>query len=131
LEADSKEIFALLEGASTPGAAELRSRVEQRQLSASLTPPPVGEPLASGLTPATSLPRHIAELMALGGSAWPGHDPPTEEEPLHGTGIGDTVYRGRACFVTDGAEALDRMRPGDVLVAVATNPGSTPSFRSL
>ncbi|MEQ1788584.1 MAG: PEP-utilizing enzyme, partial [Acidimicrobiales bacterium] len=41
---------------------------------------------------------------------------------LDGDGIGDAVYRGRACVATDPGDALDRLEPGDVLVAFGTTP---------
>jgi len=41
---------------------------------------------------------------------------------LDGDGIGDAVYRGRACVAADPGEALDRLQPGDVLVACGTTP---------
>lgn len=41
---------------------------------------------------------------------------------LDGDGIGSSVYQGRACVAVDPAEALDRLEPGDVLVALGTTP---------
>ena len=41
---------------------------------------------------------------------------------LDGDGIGDAVYRGRACVAADPGDALDRLEPGDVLVAFGTTP---------
>lgn len=41
---------------------------------------------------------------------------------LDGEGIGDAVYRGRACVATDPGDALDRLESGDVLVAFGTTP---------
>jgi pyruvate,water dikinase len=49
------------------------------------------------------------------------------QEPLHGIGIGDRTYRGRACVVRDAADAMDRLEPGDVLIA----PFTGPAFNSL
>jgi pyruvate,water dikinase len=43
---------------------------------------------------------------------------------LTGTGIGDGVVRGRACVVRGvDSEGLADLEPGDVLIAVTTNPG--------
>ena len=50
-----------------------------------------------------------------------------QDEPLHGMGVGDRAYRGRACVVRDARDAVDRLEPGDVLVA----PFTGPSFNSL
>ena len=43
-------------------------------------------------------------------------------EGLRGTGIGTACYRGTARVVTDADDALDRLQPGDVLVARFTGP---------
>lgn len=41
---------------------------------------------------------------------------------LRGVGIGDAAYTGRACVVGAVDEALDRLEPGDILVAAYTVP---------
>ena len=41
---------------------------------------------------------------------------------LDGDGIGSAVVRGRARVATDPGDALDRLEPGDVLVAFGTTP---------
>jgi len=48
-------------------------------------------------------------------------------DPRRGTGVGNTIYRGRACVVGDAMDALERLEPGDVLVTRFTGP----SFNSL
>ena len=50
-----------------------------------------------------------------------------DNEALGGVGIGDRPYRGPACVVRDAADALDRLAPGDVMVASFTGP----SFNSV
>jgi pyruvate,water dikinase len=42
--------------------------------------------------------------------------------PLQGVGIGDRIYRGTARVVSGSDDALDRLEPGDVLVASFTGP---------
>lgn len=42
---------------------------------------------------------------------------------LAGRGVGTGTYRGRARVALDPADALEGLEPGDVLVAVITNPG--------
>ena len=42
---------------------------------------------------------------------------------LKGEGVGSGVVRGRACVVRRADDALARIQPGDVLIAVTTNPG--------
>jgi pyruvate,water dikinase len=44
------------------------------------------------------------------------------EGVLTGTGIGHTTYRGVARVATTADDALDRLEPGDVLVAPFTGP---------
>ena len=41
---------------------------------------------------------------------------------MNGVGIGDTVYRGRACVVRDLMVSFDQLEPGDVLIAPFTGP---------
>lgn len=41
---------------------------------------------------------------------------------MSGVGIGDTVYRGRACVVRDLMLSHDQLQPGDVLIAPFTGP---------
>jgi len=48
-------------------------------------------------------------------------------EALHGTGIGATVYRGTARVVSTSDDGLDRLEPGDVLVA----PFTTPAYNTV
>jgi pyruvate,water dikinase len=43
-------------------------------------------------------------------------------EGITGTGIGDSSYRGVARVATSADDALDRLEPGDVLVAPFTGP---------
>jgi pyruvate,water dikinase len=43
-------------------------------------------------------------------------------EPLRGTGVGTERYVGRACVATDVDDAIDRLQPGDVLIARFTGP---------
>lgn len=44
------------------------------------------------------------------------------DRQLSGEGVGTGIVRGRACVVR-GADGLDRIEPGDVLIAVTTTPG--------
>ena len=43
-------------------------------------------------------------------------------DQLCGTGVGDNVYRGPARVADHADDALDRLEPGDVLVAPFTGP---------
>lgn len=71
-------------------------------------PPPQNLPGALGL---------VFRALAVFGL---GEAPDTE--PLHGIGIGDEPYEGRARLVLGGSEGFDSFEPGDVLVAPMTSP---------
>jgi pyruvate,water dikinase len=43
-------------------------------------------------------------------------------DELHGTGIGTAPYTGRACVATPADDAIERLEPGDVLIAPYTGP---------
>jgi pyruvate,water dikinase len=48
--------------------------------------------------------------------------PPEARAALTGDGVGAVAHRGRACVAADPGEALARLEPGDVLVALGTTP---------
>lgn len=52
---------------------------------------------------------------------------PTEGGELRGTGIGTSPYRGTARVANSADDALERLEPGDVLVA----PYTGPSYNSI
>ena len=54
-----------------------------------------------------------------------GREPTTQS--LHGTGIGTAVYRGTARVVSSSDDGLDRLEPGDVLIA----PFTTPAYNTV
>lgn len=58
----------------------------------------------------------------IGGDVTHGADTSQSGSELRGEGVGSGVARGRACVVLRG-EGLDRIEPGDVLIAVTTTPG--------
>ena len=98
------ELEAFVDGGG-PSVDELTGRAAARAAAASLTPPP-----------------------SLGGAP---HDrveaaaPEATDGEWRGTGAGSGVGRGRACVVrgTGIGDALDRIEPGDVLIAPTTTPG--------
>lgn len=120
------ELTGLLTAGLGPNVTELATRAETRNLVEMLPPPRMlGEPEAP--PPLDALPKAMARATAalminLGADTTAPRD-----EPLHGTGIGTVVYRGRACVVIDVLDALSRLEPGDILVARFTGP----SFNSL
>lgn len=126
LHTSPPEVDALLCGEGRPAPAELARRAARRE--ASTADPP---PLALGVeTPGPDprpLPRDLARVndaLVQGMSldllevAPP---PPPEGGRIHGTGASAGTYEGRARIVRGPAE-LDRLSPGDVLVAPITGP---------
>lgn len=92
------------------------------------TPPPrvLGDPETP--PPLAALPPAMARATAAMMSNLGADATSNSNEVLHGFGIGDAPYRGRACIVRDGVEPLEplepleRLEPGDVLIAAFTGP---------
>jgi hypothetical protein len=63
------------------------------------------------------LPRCGGPHPPVGGKACP---PAALAEPLRGTGVGTTTYRGTARVVAASDGELDRLEPGDILVTPFT-----------
>lgn len=121
------ELAAALSGNAVVASAATR-RVEQMANSELEAPSRLGA--AQGRPPDPSLfPRAMAELVrsitvefeledafqdgrADANPAWTGS----------GTGIGASVYTGRACVAASPEDALERLLPGDVLVTTHTTP---------
>lgn len=120
------EIDTMVRRGAGPSAEELAARAARRDLVEAAPPPrTLGEPEAE--PPLDAFPAPIARVTAalMANLMADGTAPATE--PLHGTGIGSAVYRGRACIVHDATDAMERLEPGDVLIA----PFTGPSFNSL
>lgn len=116
-EAGPTELVDLLGGAG-PSAVELSDRAAHLRAMARLRPPGMlgspPEPMAADPGPSTQ--RLEAMLAAFRQVAWArGGD-----AGRAAVCIGTEVVRGRAVVVVDPVEALERMEPGDVLVAVST-----------
>jgi pyruvate,water dikinase len=120
-EADPSELAAVLRG-DGPSADELARRDARRRQAAKADPPMViGEPQPEADAP---LPPAMARLEAARSALWrAGPDPTTST--LSGVGIGNDVYRGRACVIDDG---FDELEPGDVIVATTTHAGHNSVF---
>ncbi|HSB84709.1 MAG TPA: PEP-utilizing enzyme, partial [Ilumatobacteraceae bacterium] len=111
-----------------PAAAELDRRRENREeLAALAAPMSLGEPEPK--PPLELLPKPLAELvrtvqlvleqLGMGGERL--------TSGLNGTGVGNHIYRGRACRADSPEQAIDRLDPGDVLVV----PCTTPAYNSV
>jgi pyruvate,water dikinase len=127
VELASEEIESLLAGGTGPGAAEVAARADRRDEVEALPPPLVlGEPedpppvdaLPAPMARATRALLTVLEADTTDESASSGAPTGT----LQGTGIGITPYTGRARVATPTDDAIDRLEPGDVLIAPYTGP---------
>jgi pyruvate,water dikinase len=119
------ELDDALRNGTGPDADAAATRAGRRELVQAAPPPrSLGEPEAE--PPLDAFPRPIARATAAMMTMLTA-DATVAQEPLHGIGIGDDTYRGRACVVRDAADAMDRLEPGDVLIASFTGP----AFNSL
>jgi rifampicin phosphotransferase len=120
------ELDALVRRGVGPDADALAGRAAHRDRVEAAPPPrTLGDPEAPPPFDALPAPMARAALAVMANLEADVTAP--QAEALHGTGIGDEVYRGRACVVRDAGEAAARLEPGDVLVA----PFTGPSFNSL
>ncbi len=121
-----QELTELLVRGRGPSAAELADRAELRDRIEAMPPPRVlGEPEAP--PPIDALPAPMARATAALMANLMADATAPDKEALCGVGIGSVIYRGRACVVSDAADALDRLQPGDVMIAAFTGP----SFNSI
>jgi pyruvate,water dikinase len=121
VEVTVDELVELLERRSALDAGAVEARAAERAARSELVPPLVLGPSVD--IPVDALPRPmrtmaralfaLREVSTASVGARPG---------LEGDGIGTAVYRGRACVATEPGDALDRLVPGDVLVAFGTTP---------
>lgn len=124
-ELSAAELDDELRHASGPGPDVAAARAAHRDLVETAPPPrSFGEPEAE--PPLELFPRPIARATAAVMAMLKTEVTP-QQQPLHGIGIGDQIYRGRACVVVDVADAMEHLQQGDVLIAPVTGP----SFNSL
>ncbi len=115
-EATPDEIDALLTGGDAPDADDLGTRRETRLAARDADPPAqLGD-----LEPERSvdLPPHVAELDAIR-NAYFAACGNRSRGAMHGLGIGRDAVRGPARVLSDDG-AVDRIEPGDVLIAITT-----------
>jgi len=118
LEATQSELQALLSDRG-PSAGVLAARAAERHRAADFAPPPaIGTPLPPSepleLPPSTRRLRAMVDAfqsVAWGAASEPGRATAT---------VGTVVVEGRALVADDPIDALLRMEPGDVLVALTT-----------
>lgn len=121
LEVEVEVLADLLAGGSAPSAAAVAARATERAARSELVPP-------LQLGPTVDIPIDVlpGPMRAVSRALFMLRDVTTaaigERPGLDGDGIGQSVYRGRACVARDPGDALDRLQPGDVLVAFGTTP---------
>jgi phosphohistidine swiveling domain-containing protein len=122
LEVTAAELGALLRGTGGPSTATVVERRALRAARSQLEPPlmlgpEVDLPLAALPSPMRKIAR--AQLILRDTFTVPIGEVRVD---LTGDGLGDASYTGTACVAADPADALARLRPGDVLVATGTTP---------
>jgi pyruvate,water dikinase len=121
LEVTVDELSALLDGRSSLTADDVAARADERSARSELVPPlQLGPKVDVPLDVLPTAMRTVARALFVlrdASTAVVGARP-----GLDGDGIGEAVYRGRACVARDPGDALDRLQPGDVLVAFGTTP---------
>jgi len=122
-ETTPDEFRALLRGTG-PDLDELNRRAELRRVAEQAHPPIMLTGPDEGHGAVVDPPPAVARLDALRSMLWMGDAP--ADEALHGIGIGNEAYRGRACVIED--EGLADLEPGDVLVAYVTHSGHNSVF---
>ena len=127
----------LADGGAIPDAESIYW-LEESEVQGLITALEAGQPLPdlSGRIPARRLERQrylkiTPPVILPEKSGWskfiPWHRSSDDQSTLHGQGTSAGQVTARAC-VLFGPDEFSRMRPGDVLVAVTTNPAWTPLF---
>lgn len=125
-ELTPSELDTLVRTGVGPSADDVAARARRRDIVEAAPPPrTLGEPEAA--PPLDVFPGPMARVTAALMANLTADATDATAGPLHGIGIGDEIYRGRACVVHDVADALERLEQGDVLIA----PFTGPSFNSL
>ncbi len=119
------ELTRVMQGAATPSADTLAERAAERDRVEAAPPPrSLGAEEADPPLDAFPAPMARATRAMLANLAADATPPPANPgaAAVTGVGIGDTVYRGRACVVRDLMLSHDQLQPGDVLIAPFTGP---------
>jgi phosphohistidine swiveling domain-containing protein len=128
VELTPAELGSLLQEGTGPTATEIAARAEYRdRVEAAHAPDRLGpkeEPPPFDVFP-PALARATAALFTVLEAEGVTKEPAGDE--LRGTGIGNVTYQGTARVATSADDALDRLEPGDVLVA----PFTGPSYNSI
>lgn len=120
------ELRGMMRGEVGPRAQAVATRDEVRRSQADLDSPAYLGP-APVEPDLDALPAPMRDLMRISMSVFAMLEAPPQSDDLTGTGIGAESYVGTARVVTDASDALDRVEPGDVVVARFT----VPTFNSV
>jgi phosphohistidine swiveling domain-containing protein len=126
-ECTPDEVAALLVDGRGPSATELAARADRRDVvQAAGAPDLLGDPEPP--PPLAALPKPMARVTAAVLTCLEADLANAEHDALHGTGIGTESYVGRARIANDVDDALERLEPGDVLIAPFTGPAYNSLF---
>jgi phosphohistidine swiveling domain-containing protein len=123
VELEPAELEQLLVQRTGPSPADIAARAAERdRVEASNPPAMLGEPEPPPPLEAlpTPMARATAAMMAMLEAE--GLASQEDDDPLSGTGIGNETYTGVARVATSADDALERLSPGDILVAPFTGP---------
>jgi pyruvate,water dikinase len=131
VELSPEELGPLLLAGTGPGPSAIAERAAYRDR-VELAPPPASLGVPEAPPPVDALPaplgRATAALLAvIEAEGSPNAGAPTTDGHVYGIGVGTVAYRGVARVATSADDALDRLEPGDVLVA----PFTGPSYNSI
>ena len=119
------ELACVMAGDDAPSADTLAERAAARDR-IEATPPPRWLGTDEADPPLHAFPAAMARATkAMLANLLADQTPPATDRgagAVHGVGIGNTVYRGRACVVRDLMLSYDQLQPGDVLIAPFTGP---------
>lgn len=125
-ELDIAEIFDMLRGGVAPGREEIARRGAERRRWAALEPPVRLGPEEPD-PPVHVFPPNLARITRIVLTVVSTLEGAEGRESLSGTGVGEGTYRAVARVVHDPTEALNKLEPGDVLVA----PFTAPTYNSV
>ncbi|MGI9604219.1 MAG: PEP-utilizing enzyme [Acidimicrobiales bacterium] len=121
-ELDGPELSAVLRGSTSLTTDDLDARRRERRWESDLQPPLRLGPEGAPPDP-SALPPMMRRMVEAVTTCVELLEPPATERPrLTGTGIGSRTYQGTARVAHSAEEVIDRMDPGDVLVAAWTAP---------
>lgn len=129
-ECTPDELVTLLVDGRGPSATELAARAERRDVvQAAGAPDLLGDPEPP--PPLAALPKPMARATEAVLTCLEADLADANHDALHGTGIGTESYVGRARIANDVDDAIERLEPGDVLIAPFTGPAYNSLFPML